>query len=156
MAEAVHAEAGADVLMIGCTTSGEFTTGGRGSGVVVSALGGYDASVRAVPYDSVDLYEAGVIAASSLDDIDAEHRVVLLLCLDVRCVRKKKRGKRKKDRRGTAVVGMGWCGLLRERGRRPRGRGGGLGRSQVEAQVRRRFVFLFLFCFFLFWNCFSF
>ncbi|MDI6104395.1 FIST N-terminal domain-containing protein [Actinoplanes sp. NEAU-A12] len=79
MAEAVHAEAGGDVLMIGCTTSGEFTTDGRGSGVVVNALGGYAASVRAVPHDSVDLYEAGVIAASSLDDIDAEHRVVLLL-----------------------------------------------------------------------------
>ena len=79
MAEAVHAAAGGDVLMIGCSTSGEFTSGGRGAGVVVNALGGYDASVRAVPHDSVDLYEAGIIAASGLDDIDAEHRVVLLL-----------------------------------------------------------------------------
>jgi hypothetical protein len=79
MAEAVHAEAGGDVLMIGCSTSGEFTTDGRSAGVVVNALGGYDVSVRAVPHDSVDLYEAGVQAASCLDDLDAEHKVVLLL-----------------------------------------------------------------------------
>ncbi|MBB2949221.1 hypothetical protein FB565_009026 [Actinoplanes lutulentus] len=81
MAEAVHAAAGGDVLMIGCSTAGEFTSDGRGSGVVVTALGGpgFTASVRAIEHDSMDLYEAGVTAASSLDDIDAEHRVVLLL-----------------------------------------------------------------------------
>ncbi|MBG0564848.1 FIST signal transduction protein [Actinoplanes aureus] len=81
MAAAVHAAAGGDVLMIGCSTSGEFTTDGRGSGVVVNALGGpgFSASVRAVPHRSMDLYDAGVTAASSLDDVDAEHRVVLLL-----------------------------------------------------------------------------
>jgi hypothetical protein len=79
MAQAVHAEAGGDVLMIGCSTSGEFTTDGRGAGVVVNALGGYTASVRAVPHDVEDLYEAGMRAASCLDDVDAENRVVLLL-----------------------------------------------------------------------------
>ncbi|MFC4072043.1 FIST signal transduction protein [Actinoplanes subglobosus] len=79
MARAVHAEAGGDVLMIGCSTSGEFTTDGRGAGVVVNALGGYTASVRAVPHEVDDLYEAGMRAASCLDDVDAENRVVLLL-----------------------------------------------------------------------------
>ncbi|BEL12801.1 FIST N-terminal domain-containing protein [Actinoplanes sichuanensis] len=79
MARAVHAEAGGDVLMIGCSTSGEFTADGRGAGVVVNALGGYQASVRAVPRDVDDLYEAGIRAASCLDDVDAENRVVLLL-----------------------------------------------------------------------------
>lgn len=81
MAAAVHAAAGGDVLMVGCSTSGEYTTDGRGAGVVVNALGGpgFTASVRAVPYRSMDLYEAGVTAASSLDDVGAEHRVVLLL-----------------------------------------------------------------------------
>ncbi|MEU4425188.1 FIST N-terminal domain-containing protein [Actinoplanes sp. NPDC024001] len=81
MAAAVHAAAGGDVLMIGCSTSGEFTTDGRGAGVVVNALGGpgFTASVRAVPHRSMDLYEAGVAAAGGLDDVDAEHRVVLLL-----------------------------------------------------------------------------
>ncbi|WP_328476233.1 FIST C-terminal domain-containing protein [Actinoplanes sp. NBC_00393] len=81
MAAAVHAAAGGDVLMIGCSTSGEFTTDGRGAGVIVNALGGpgFTASVRAVPHRSMDLYDAGVTAAGGLDDIDAEHRVVLLL-----------------------------------------------------------------------------
>jgi hypothetical protein len=79
MARAVHAEAGGDVLMIGCSTSGEFTADGSGAGVVVNALGGYDVSVRAVPRDVDDLYEAGIRAASCLDDVDAENRVVLLL-----------------------------------------------------------------------------
>ena len=79
MAEAVHAEAGGDVLMIGCSTSGELTADGRGAGVVVNALGGYSAAVRAVPREVTDLYEAGITAASCLDDIDGEHRVVLLL-----------------------------------------------------------------------------
>ncbi|MET0419208.1 MAG: FIST N-terminal domain-containing protein [Actinoplanes sp.] len=86
MASAVHAAAvqaagGGDVLMIGCSTSGEFTGDGGGAGVVVNALGGagFSASVRAVPHESMDLYAAGVTAASCLDDIDAEHRVVLLL-----------------------------------------------------------------------------
>jgi hypothetical protein len=81
MAEAVHAAAGGDVLMIGCSTSGEFTTDGRGSGVVVTALGGpgFEASVRAVEHDSMDLYSAGMNAASSLHDVSGEHRVVLLL-----------------------------------------------------------------------------
>ncbi|MFC7529688.1 FIST signal transduction protein [Actinoplanes sp. GCM10030250] len=80
MAAAVHAAAGGNVLMIGCSTSGEFTPDGRGSGVVVNALGGpgFTAAVRAVPHDS-DLYEAGIEAASCLDEVDAEHRVVLLL-----------------------------------------------------------------------------
>ncbi|MEU4242412.1 FIST N-terminal domain-containing protein [Actinoplanes sp. NPDC026619] len=81
MAAAVHAAAGGDVLMIGCSTSGEYTADGRGRGVVVNAIGGpgFAASVRAVPYDSMDLYTAGASAASCLDDIDAEHRAVLLL-----------------------------------------------------------------------------
>lgn len=79
MARAVHAEAGGDVLMIGCSTSGEFTTDGRGAGVAVNALGGYDVSVRAVPHEVDDLYEAGIRAASCLDDVDADNRVVLLL-----------------------------------------------------------------------------
>jgi hypothetical protein len=81
MAAAVHAAAGGDVLMVGCSTSGEFTADGRGAGVVVNALGGpgFTASVRAVPHRSMDLYDAGVTAAAGLDDIDAEHRVVLLL-----------------------------------------------------------------------------
>ncbi|MET3427071.1 hypothetical protein BJ973_006283 [Actinoplanes tereljensis] len=81
MAAAVHAAAGGDVLMIGCSTSGEYATDGRGAGVVVNALGGpgFAASVRAVPYESMDLYAAGAAAASCLDDIDAEHRAVLLL-----------------------------------------------------------------------------
>ncbi|SDT80125.1 FIST signal transduction protein [Actinoplanes derwentensis] len=79
MAEAVHAEAGGDVLMIGCSTSGEFTADGRGAGVVVQALGGFSAAVRAVPHTVTDLYEAGVTAASCLDDIDGDHQVVLLL-----------------------------------------------------------------------------
>lgn len=81
MAAAVHAAAGGDVLMVGCSTSGEFAADGPGAGVVVNALGGpgFAASVRAVPEDSTELYEAGVIAASCLDDIDAEHRTVLLL-----------------------------------------------------------------------------
>ncbi len=81
MAAAVHAAAGGDVLMIGCSTSGEYTTDGRGAGVVVNALGGpgFSASVRAVPHDSMDLYAAGETAASCLDDFDAEHRVLLLL-----------------------------------------------------------------------------
>ncbi len=81
MAEAVHAAAGGDVLMIGCSTSGEFTADGRGAGVVVNALGGpgFAAAVRAVPYESMDLHAAGMAAASCLDDVDAEHRAVLLL-----------------------------------------------------------------------------
>ncbi|GAA2623376.1 FIST signal transduction protein [Paractinoplanes durhamensis] len=81
MAAAVHAAAGGDVLMIGCSTSGEYTPDGRIAGVVVNALGGpgFTASVRAVPYESMDLYAAGATAAGCLDDIDAEHRAVLLL-----------------------------------------------------------------------------
>jgi hypothetical protein len=81
MAAAVHAAAGGDVLMIGCSTSGEYTSDGRGAGVVVNALGGpgFTASVRAVPHDSMDLHAAGMAAASCLDDIEAEHRAVLLL-----------------------------------------------------------------------------
>ncbi|KHD75001.1 FIST signal transduction protein [Actinoplanes utahensis] len=79
MAQAVHAEAGGDVLMIGCSTSGEFSNDGSGAGVVVNALGGYSAAVRAVPREVDDLYEAGITAASCLDDVDGEHRVVLLL-----------------------------------------------------------------------------
>ncbi|GIF04887.1 histidine kinase [Actinoplanes siamensis] len=81
MAAAVHAAAGGDVLMIGCSTSGEFTAVGRGSGVVVNALGGdgFAASVRAVPYNSMDLYRAGETLAGALDDVVAEHRVLLML-----------------------------------------------------------------------------
>jgi hypothetical protein len=81
MAAAVHAAAGGDVRMVGCSTSGEFTADGPGAGVVVNALGGpgFSASVRMVPQGSTELYEAGVAAASCLDDIDAEHRTVLLL-----------------------------------------------------------------------------
>ncbi|MFC3990073.1 FIST signal transduction protein [Actinoplanes siamensis] len=81
MAAAVHAAAGGDVLMIGCSTSGEFTAVGRGSGVVVNALGGdgFAASVRAVPYNSMDLYRAGETLAGALDDVVAEQRVVLML-----------------------------------------------------------------------------
>ncbi|AEV83498.1 hypothetical protein ACWT_2944 [Actinoplanes sp. SE50] len=79
MAAAVHAAAGGDVLMIGCSTSGEYTSDGGGAGVVVNALGGYTAAVRAVPHDSVDLYTAGETVASALDDVDAEHRVLLML-----------------------------------------------------------------------------
>lgn len=81
MAAAVHAAAGGDVLMIGCSTSGEFTVDGRGSGVVVNAIGGdgFQASVRAVPYNSKDLYAAGETVASALDDVDSPHRVLLML-----------------------------------------------------------------------------
>ncbi|WP_189331298.1 FIST signal transduction protein [Actinoplanes ianthinogenes] len=79
MAAAVHAAAGGDVLMIGCSTSGEYTTDGPVAGVVVNALGGYAASVRAVPHDSMDLYAAGETVASALEDVDAEHRVLLML-----------------------------------------------------------------------------
>ncbi|GIF13851.1 FIST signal transduction protein [Actinoplanes teichomyceticus] len=81
MAAAVHAAAGGAVPMIGCSTSGEFTSAGRGAGVVVNALGGdgFVASVRAVPRNSTDLYGAGESVASALDDIDAEHRVLLML-----------------------------------------------------------------------------
>ncbi|KUL40095.1 hypothetical protein ADL15_07890 [Actinoplanes awajinensis subsp. mycoplanecinus] len=81
MAAAVHAAAGGDVLMIGCSTSGEFTTDGRGTGVVVNALGGdgFAAAVRAVPHDSMDLYAAGETVALAIDDVDAEHRVLLML-----------------------------------------------------------------------------
>ncbi|GAA0561598.1 FIST N-terminal domain-containing protein [Paractinoplanes ferrugineus] len=81
MAAAVHAAAGGSVLMVGCSTSGEFSAAGVGAGVVVNALGGagFSAAVRAVPQGSTGLYEAGVTAASCLDDIDAEHRTVLLL-----------------------------------------------------------------------------
>jgi hypothetical protein len=81
MAAAVHAAAGGDVLMIGCSTSGEFTVDGRGSGVVVNAIGGdgFQASVRAVPYNSMDLYAAGETVASALEDVDSPHRVLLML-----------------------------------------------------------------------------
>ncbi|WIM99518.1 FIST N-terminal domain-containing protein [Actinoplanes oblitus] len=79
MAAAVHAAAGGDVLMIGCSTSGEYTPDGPGAGVVVNALGGFAASVRAVPHDSMDLYAAGETVASALDDVAAEHRVLLML-----------------------------------------------------------------------------
>ncbi|WP_436532844.1 FIST signal transduction protein [Actinoplanes sp. HUAS TT8] len=81
MAAAVHAAAGGDVLMIGCSTSGEFTEDGRGSGVVVNALGGdgFSVSGRAVPYNSMDLYAAGETVASALDDVGSPHRVLLML-----------------------------------------------------------------------------
>ncbi|MFI1991832.1 FIST signal transduction protein [Actinoplanes sp. NPDC020271] len=81
MAAAVHAAAGGDVLMIGCSTSGEYTVDGRGSGVVVNAIGGdgFQASARAVPYNSMDLYAAGETVASALDDVDSPHRVLLML-----------------------------------------------------------------------------
>jgi hypothetical protein len=81
MAAAVHAAAGGDVLMIGCSTSGEFTADGRGAGVVVNALGGdgFRASVRAVPYNSMDLYASGETVASALDDVDSPYRVLLML-----------------------------------------------------------------------------
>ncbi len=79
MAAAVHAEAGGDVLMIGCSTSGQFTADGHGGGVVVNALGGWSAAVRAVPHTETGLYEAGIAAASCLDDVAGEHKVVLLL-----------------------------------------------------------------------------
>lgn len=81
MVAAVHAAAGGDVLMVGCSTSGEFTMDGRGSGVVVNAIGGdgFQAAVRAVPYNSMDLYAAGETVASALDDVDSEHRVLLML-----------------------------------------------------------------------------
>ncbi|AGZ42600.1 FIST signal transduction protein [Actinoplanes friuliensis] len=81
MAEAAHGAAGGDVPMIGCSTSGEFTQDGRGESVVVLALGGpgFEASVRAVPERATGLREAGLEAAACLDDIDREHRMVLLL-----------------------------------------------------------------------------
>jgi hypothetical protein len=81
MAEAVHAAAGGDVLMIGCSTSGEFTGSGRSQGVVVSALGGdgFAVHARAVPDGVLGLREAGMAAAECLDDVDREHRVLLLL-----------------------------------------------------------------------------
>ncbi|MGX6606814.1 FIST signal transduction protein [Micromonosporaceae bacterium Da 78-11] len=81
MAEAVHAVAGGDVMMIGCSTSGEFTGDGRGHGVVVTALGGpgFAAHVRAVPEGLLGLREAGMAAAECLEDVTLEHRVLLLL-----------------------------------------------------------------------------
>jgi hypothetical protein len=81
MAEAVHAEAGGDVPLIGCSTSGEFSPSGRGAGVVVLALGGpgFAVSVRAVAEGQTGLREAGASVASGLDEIDREHRVLFLL-----------------------------------------------------------------------------
>src|SRR6186713_2907176 len=40
MISAAHAEAGGDVPLIGCSTSGEFGPAGRGHGVLAIALGG--------------------------------------------------------------------------------------------------------------------
>jgi len=81
MAEAVHAAAGGHALMIGCSTSGEFSRTGRGQGVVVCALGGdgFAVHTRAVPEGVMGLREAGMAAAECLDDVDREHRVLLLL-----------------------------------------------------------------------------
>lgn len=81
MAEAVHAEAGGDVPLIGCSTSGEFSPAGRGNGVVVLALGGagFDVSVRAVAEGTVGLREAGASVAAGLEDIDRPHRLLMLL-----------------------------------------------------------------------------
>lgn len=81
MADAVHAAAGGLVPLVGCSTSGEFSQGGRGAGVVVVALGGsgFEVAVRAVAEGSLELREAGASVASGLDDVDREHRVLLLL-----------------------------------------------------------------------------
>ena len=85
MISAAHAEAGGDVPLIGCSTSGEFGPAGRGHGVLAIALGGpgFEVAVRAAP-DGADQRAAGEAAAGGLSGLTRPHRMQFLLADGIR------------------------------------------------------------------------
>ncbi|MFC7535141.1 FIST signal transduction protein [Actinoplanes sp. GCM10030250] len=81
--DGIRERAGADTVIVGCTTSGQLATGEESrDGVAVTAWGGPGLSVRTHVTRNVsgNLREAGAQAASSLAGITNSHRTLLLLC----------------------------------------------------------------------------
>ena len=81
VAAGVRSQVGADVAVVGCTTSGEIAGRTVGSGgVAVVALGGPGLSVSTAAAGLGDgPRAAGIAAASCVADVDRPHRTLLLL-----------------------------------------------------------------------------
>ncbi|GIF44110.1 FIST signal transduction protein [Actinoplanes xinjiangensis] len=81
--DGIRARAGADTVIVGCSTSGQLGGGAVSrDGVSVTAWGGAGFAVRTHVSRNVSgrLRDAGVEAASCLGAVDQPHRALLMLC----------------------------------------------------------------------------
>ena len=83
MLDEIRSRVGPATVIVGCTTSGQMTTGeASGDGVAVVALGGegFAARTRVSRDVTARLREAGAEIAACLDEIDRPHRALLMIC----------------------------------------------------------------------------
>jgi len=82
MLDEVRTRVGPETVIVGCTTSGQMTTGqASGDGVAVVALGGegFDVRTRIARSVTPRLREAGAEIAGCLDEVSSPHRVLLMM-----------------------------------------------------------------------------
>lgn len=82
LVDAVRDHAGDATVVAGCSTYGQFgASGASDPGVVVLALGqGFEVRARLVRQASDDRRAAGAEVAAVVDDLPAEHKLLMLLC----------------------------------------------------------------------------